>query len=42
VADFVAKVENRTTSKIPETLIFSQLRPCNTPWRPYEAQWSFF
>jgi hypothetical protein len=29
--DIVAKVENRTTPKIPQNLTFSQLRHCNAP-----------
>jgi glycosyltransferase involved in cell wall biosynthesis len=33
LADSVAKVENRTTPKIPQNLIFSQLRHCNTQVR---------
>ena len=33
LADSVAKVENRATPKIPQKLIFSQLRHCNTPQR---------
>jgi hypothetical protein len=40
VADFVAKVENRTTPKISQKLIFSRLHHCNTAKRPYEAPWS--
>jgi len=41
LADTVAKVENRTTPKIPQKQIFSRLPHCNTPQRPYEAPWSF-
>src|SRR5439155_17334249 len=41
-ADIVAKVENRTTSKISQKLIFSRRGHCNTPYRRYEAPWSFW
>ena len=42
VADIVAKVQNRaTTPKISRNLISSRLHRCNTPYRPYEAPWSF-
>src|SRR5947207_5309757 len=38
--DRVAKVENRTTPKISQKLIFSRLRRGNTPYRRYDAPWS--
>jgi hypothetical protein len=37
LADIVAKVENRTTPKTSQTLIFGRLRHCNTPQCQYEA-----
>jgi hypothetical protein len=41
LADIVAKVQNRATPKISRNLISSRLHRCNTPYRPYEAPWSF-
>src|SRR6478672_4334442 len=41
MADIVAKVQNRETPKISRNLISSRLHRCNTPYRPYEAPWSF-
>jgi len=41
-ADFVAKVENRTTPKISQMLIFGPLGRRNTQQRRYQGPWSFF
>jgi hypothetical protein len=42
LTDTVKKVENRTTEKISQMLVFGELLPWDAPWRRYESQWSFF
>jgi len=40
--DSVAKVENRTASKITRKMISRHLCRCKAPKGRYEAPWSFF
>jgi hypothetical protein len=42
VADAVEKVENRTTPKISQMVIFGLLRRCDASQFRYESPWSFF
>jgi hypothetical protein len=39
-ADIVEKVENRTTPKIPQKLIFRRAYRCKASWRRYKGRWS--